>query len=218
MKAFKIKFVLITLLSMMMYQDSYALIPSADSVLTDCIRTVEINPYELIMASTEDLRLIVEQNKKREDLMSAKITYGGLGLGVGKADIFLTTKEGKIVDLNIVADVGILGFKDVIRQKITLDQILLGEPLVFAMNGASSGVLYVQPSADMNEDGGSATLSIWNGKEFKNEVITIKKDKGRFIAVKGNHKSKKKINNLKINMGGLSLPNMYVRNYQIKTN
>jgi len=194
---------------------AYALLPTNPTQF-DCIQAEYKNPYEFMVASTEDLRAVVTAFKTKQELMKADITYGGLGLGVGTANIYFNTKDGKIVDLNIVADVGILGFKDRIHPMITLDQILAGEPLVFRMNGSNRGVLIVQPLEDMTAEGGSALLNIWNGKSYIQELISIKKVNGEFKAYSIKDKKAKKIKRIKINMGGMSIPSMYVRGYKIK--
>ncbi|MBK25290.1 MAG: hypothetical protein CME70_14945 [Halobacteriovorax sp.] len=194
---------------------AYALIPNHRDQI-DCIQDIPKNPYVVMVASTEDLRSVVTAFKTKQELMKADITYGGLGLGVGTADIYFNTKDGKIVDLNIVADVGILGFKERIHPMITLDQILAGEPLVFRMNGSNRGVLIVQPLEDMTAQGGSALLNIWNGKSYTQELISIKKINGEFKAYSIKDKKAKKIKRIKINMGGMSIPSMYVRGYKIK--
>lgn len=213
-KAHKLGIAILFLISIL--QSSYAFVPRLNP-FSDCIFTKDKNPYEILVADTRDLREIVDFTKKKEQLMQADITYGGLGLRVGTADIYLNTSDGKIVDLNIVADVGVLGFNERIHPRVTIDQMLAGQPLEFRMNGSDRGVLIVQPLGDMTEHGGTAMLNVWNGKDYDQEVVSIRKENGKFVAARGEVTSGKKIDHLKIRMGGYSIPNMYVKNYNIKT-
>lgn len=183
----------------------------------DCLQNNFIDPLEEITQATSDLVEVVEANKKREDLMQANITYSFADIGVGKADIFLTTKDGKIVDLNVYAKVGVLGINQEIKQKVTIDQLMDGEPLSFEMEGGDRGVLVVQPEADLDENGGWATLKIWDGDRYLTEKIAIVKENGKFKIYKDTVKPKNQVTGLKVNMGGMSIPSMYVRKYKIKT-
>ncbi len=184
----------------------------------DCVRG-QVNLFQQIDFQTLGLRKVVQAAKKKESLMKADIKYGFIGLNVGKATIYLNTSEGKIVDLNVDADINVVGLvKEKIEQRISLYQIKRGDPLKFQMAGSERGVLIVQPGADMNEYGGSATLKIWNGSKYSLEKIMIKKVNGKFQVNKVTSRGEKKITGLSVTMGGTSIPRMSVSKYKIKTN
>ncbi|MFT6071385.1 MAG: hypothetical protein ACJAT2_000567 [Bacteriovoracaceae bacterium] len=178
----------------------------------------QANLFEEISFQTASLRKVVEAAKEKENLMKADIKYGFIGLNVGKATIYLNTSEGKIVDLNVDADVNVVGLvKEKIQQKITLGQIKRGDPLKFQMAGSNRGVLIVQPGKDMNENGGSAVLKIWDGSKYSLEKIMITRVNGRFQVNKVSGRSEKKITGLSVTMGGTNVSKMYVSKYKIKT-
>ncbi|MCO4794384.1 MAG: hypothetical protein KC493_11760 [Bacteriovoracaceae bacterium] len=184
---------------------------------TLCEGITDQNPYADIMQATQDLQEVVEANKKRVDLLQAKISYSFAGIGVGKADVFLMEKEGKIVDLNVYAKVGVLGINQEIKQKVTIDQLKAGQPLEFEMDGGDRPVLVIEPSADFDENGGWATLKIWNGNRYDTEKIAMFKKGGKFKAFKETLEDEDQITGLDVNMNGMSVPSMYVRRYKIKT-
>jgi hypothetical protein len=178
----------------------------------------QINLFDEMFYKTANLIEVVEATKDKEKLMDAKIKYGFIGLNVGNATIYLNTSEGKIVDLNVDANINVVGLvKERIQQRITLYQIKRGRPLKFQMQGSERGVLIVQPGNDMNEYGGSATLKIWNGSKYSNVDIVIRKvnDKFRFFKVAGN--KEKKITGLSVTMGGTNISRMFVSKYKIQT-
>lgn len=184
---------------------------------TDCLQG-QANLFWQVGQSTKYLREAVEASKVKENLMNANIKYGFVGLKVGTAKIYLTTSEGKIVDLNVDADVNVAGLvKEKISQRVTLSQIKRGEPLKFQMAGSNRGVLIVQPGPGMDENGGSATLKIWNGKKYTIEKIEIKKVNGRFKVFLEKNRKKKEVSGLSVTMGGMSVPKMYVSKYKIST-
>lgn len=180
--------------------------------------TFQEDPFSEILFKTASLRKVVEAAKTKENLMNAKIKYGFIGLGVGNAAIYLNTSEGKIVDLNVDANVNVVGLvKDRIQQRITLSQIKRGQPLKFQMQGSDRGVLIVQPGSDMNEYGGSATLKIWDGSKYSNVNILIKKVDGKFKVFKVSGNNKRQVTGLSVTMGGTNISRMYVSKYKIQT-
>jgi hypothetical protein len=180
------------------------------------------NPTNLeqeVVESVSDLMEVVEANKIRQDLMTAKIQYGILAIGVGDADIFLTTKGGKIVDLNVYAEVGILGINSVIQQKVTINQLKAGTALKFEMAGGNKPVLIIEPEADFDEKGGWAQLKIWDGSSYKVERIAISQggnEQGDYKGFHNNISSNDQIKGLKVHMRGASIPKMYVKGFEIQ--
>lgn len=208
MKNLKKSLLLVSLLSLISLTANASLI---------CTASVA-NLSKVIEKQTAGLRKVVEASKKKEVLMNAKIKYGFVGLNVGNATIYLTTSEGKIVDLNVDAKVNVIGLvKEDIKQKITLSQIKAGSALKFQMAGSNRGVLIVQPEAGMNEYGGNATLKIWDGKKYSLVKIKVRKVNGKFQVDKVIGKSSKKITGLSVTMGGTSVSSMSVSKYKIKT-
>ena len=170
------------------------------------------------MNSLSDLIEVAEANKKKQDLVQAKIKYGALGIGVGKADIFLTTKDGKIVDLNVYAKVGILGINSIIKQKVTINQLKAGQPLEFRMEGGDQSVLVIQPDADFTEKGGWASLKVWDGSNYSiNRIAITQGESGStdYQAYHENLSTSDKIDGLSISMRGGNIANMYVGQYSI---
>lgn len=169
-------------------------------------------------ANIEALNQVSERNKVRVDLAEAKITYSFLGVGAGSAKIYLNISEGKIVDLNIDARVGMLGFNEDIKQKITIDQMMRGRPLEFSMDGAAQPALRVRPKAGFNEKGGVAVLEIWDGQRYKKEEVSISNSLGgNYKIYHGSVARTNEVTGLKINMDGTSIASMRVRNYSIQT-
>ena len=164
------------------------------------------------------LNQVSESNKVRVNLAEAKITYSGLGIGVGRAQIFITVSEGQLVDLNIDAKVGILGINSEIKQKITINQLMLGQPLEFFMEGASRPTLRVRPGPSFSKRGGTATLEIWDGEKYIKEIISISDRIGnRYKIYHGNVQTRNEVTGLSVNMFGSSISRMYVGRYKIKT-
>jgi hypothetical protein len=185
----------------------------------DCINcegTLTGSPLTQLYESTYAIEQAIESNKRRVDLMKTKITWGFLGVDVGKADVYLTEKDGKIVDLNVYAKVGVLGINSEIKQKVTLDQLEAGQPLKFNMEGSNRAVLVIEPEADFDAEGGWATMKIWNGQAYMTEKIAIFKDNGKWKAYKGTIQPAKVIKGLDIHMSGMSIPSMHVKKYKIK--
>lgn len=169
-------------------------------------------------ANIEALNQVSEQNKVRVDLAEAKITYSFLGVGAGTAKIFLTVSDGKLVDLNIDARVGMLGFNEDIKQKITIDQLMRGRPLEFSMDGAAQPALRVRPKPGFNEKGGIAILEIWDGERYKKEEVSISDSLGgQYKIYHGSVARTNEVTGLRINMDGTSIPRMRVRHYAIET-
>lgn len=175
------------------------------------------SPLSQIREATAGIDAAIEANKKRVDLLKSKITYSALGIGVGNADIYLTEKDGKIVDLNVYAKVGVLGINETIKQKVTIDQLKAGYPLKFEMAGGERPVLIIEPEADFDEEGGWATLKIWDGSRYRTEKIAMFKDTGKFKAYQNSVAPKNQITGLDVNMNGMSISSMYVRKYKLKT-
>jgi hypothetical protein len=183
----------------------------------DCVNQNTGSPLAQLREATDGIEAVIESNKKRVDLLKSKITYSALGIGVGKADIYLTEKDGKIVDLNVYAKVGVLGINETIKQKVTIDQLKAGQPLKFEMAGGRRPVLIIQPEADFDEEGGWATLKIWDGSRYRTEKIAMFKNGGKFKAYKHSVAAKNQITGLDVNMNGMSISSMHVRKYKIKT-
>ena len=182
-----------------------------------CRVVQQLNPLEEITHSTQNLVNVVEYNKKRVDLMESNITYGIARLGVGKAQIYITTKNDQIVDLNVFAEVGVLGMNSIIQQRITLDQLINGQALSFKMEGGDRGILTIVADPGMTDQGGWATLKVWNGKRYLVEKINISKRNGKFRVYKNTIKQSNEIIGLDIQMRGMSIPKMYVNNFKVKT-
>tara|TARA_R110002049_G_scaffold93482_5_gene231062 strand:+ start:3568 stop:4170 length:603 start_codon:yes stop_codon:yes gene_type:complete len=166
----------------------------------------------------EQLNQVSELNKERVDLLDASVSYGFLGVGVGRAKIYLTISEGKIVDLNVDAKVGILGINSEVKKKVTIDRLMRGQPLEFYLDGADQPSLRIRPSAGFSETGGSATVEIWDGEEFQSEDINItSRLEGEYKIYKDSVARSNEVTGLKINMRGMSIPSMYVNSYKIET-
>jgi hypothetical protein len=171
------------------------------------------------MNSLLDLIEVSEANKKKQDIIKAKITYGFFGVGVGDADIFLTTKDGKIVDLNVSAKVGILGINSYIKQKVRIDQLIAGQPLEFKMEGGNQAVLIIQPDADFSENGGWASLKVWDGTRYSINRIAITQGKSGstdYQAYHNNISPSDRVKGLSILMRGSNIPKMYVEKFTIE--
>lgn len=188
----------------------------------DCLGNCAVSETQLsnrgFLQNVNQLNQVVEASKERVDLAEASITYGFLGVGVGKAQIYLTISDGKLVDLNVDAKVGILGINSDIKQKVTVDQLKSGRPLEFSIDGAERPSMRIRPSAGFSERGGSATLEIWDGRRYKTETIHISSSLGgKYKVYQGSVSRTNEVTGLKINMRGMSLPSMYVGSYQIET-
>lgn len=195
---------------------------ATSSFAFDCIGVCHNSSVPFLDLGTRDnilvLDYISELNKERVDLAEAKITYSSLGIGVGKAQIFLTIRDGQLVDLNIDAKVGILGINSEIKQKITIDQLIRGQPLEFFMEGASQPTLRVRPAQGFSKKGGGATLEIWDGEKYVKETISISDQIGnRYKIYHGNVQTSNEVTGLSINMIGTNVSRMYVGRYKIKT-
>ncbi|MBT7610382.1 MAG: hypothetical protein HN576_11545 [Bacteriovoracaceae bacterium] len=179
-----------------------------------------INLEQEVNQSVKDLVAVVEANKVRQDLLKAKIQYGILAIGIGVADIFLTTKDGKIVDLNVHAKVGLLGINSVINKKVTISQLKAGQPLKFQMQGGNRAVLIIEPEADFNEKGGWARLKIWNGSSYTIERIAITQGnnnpRSKYKSFHNNISNSNEIKGLKIQMHGSSISKMYVKSFTLE--
>ncbi len=189
---------------------------TSDGDCIECSNQLTGSPLEQLNQATAGIEQAIEANKRRVDLMKTNITWGFLGLDVGKADVYLMEKEGKIVDLNVYAKVGVLGINSEIKQKVTLDQLMAGEPLKFNMEGSNRAVLIIEPEADFDAEGGWATLKIWDGSSYKTEKIAIFKQNGKWKSFKGTVHPSKVIKGLDIHMSGMSIPAMHVKKYKIK--
>ena len=166
----------------------------------------------------DQLNQVVEASKERVDLVEASISYGFLGIGVGKAKIYLTISEGKLVDLNVDAKVGILGINSDIKQKVTIDRLKRGQPLEFFLDGATQPSLRIRPGAGFSERGGTATIEIWDGEEYKKETINISSALGsQYKVYQGSVARTNEVTGVKINMRGMSVADMYVGSYKIET-
>lgn len=196
---------------------SFSLVSAED----DCVVCTTSNLSILSQESANNisqLNQISEANKVRVDLAEARISYGMFGISAGRAKIYLTISEGKLVDLNIDARVGMLGINEDIKQKITIDQLKRGQPLEFSMDGADRPTLRIRPSAGFSETGGSATLEIWNGSKYEKETINISKSLGgQYKVYQGNVARTNEVTGLSINMRGMSISGMYIGNYKIET-
>lgn len=189
-------------------EDCIGVCSNADLQIMDRQATANINA----------LNQVSESNKVRVDLAEAKITYSALGIGAGRAKIFLTVSEGKLVDLNIDASVGMLGINSDIKQKITIDQLMRGRPLEFSMDGAERPTLRVRPKPGFNEKGGVAIMEIWDGDRYRSEEVSISDSRGgRYKIYHGAVSQTNEVTGLKINMNGTSISRMYVRSYSIQT-
>lgn len=174
--------------------------------------------HERSLRNLEQLNNIVEKNKTRVNLVDAKVTYSFAGIGVGKASIYLMVKDGKLVDFNIDATVGVLGVKEDIKQKVTIDRLLKGDALQFYMRGADKPVLRVLANKGFGEQGGSATIEIWDGKKYRKELITIGHIKGdEYKLYLGAAQATNEVTDLSINISGMSIKSMHVSSYKIKT-
>lgn len=173
---------------------------------------------EALATNVLDLFAVSESAKRRVDLTNARITYGMFGVGAGNAAIYLNVSDGKIVDLNIDATVGMLGMNSHIKEKITISELMDGDPLQFYMEGSDKPALKVTPSSDFGETGGKATLEIWDGDRYKKETIVISKASGDYKVYLNSVATSNRISGIKINMRGYSIPNMYVDSYSINTN
>ncbi|MBH47894.1 MAG: hypothetical protein CME71_06950 [Halobacteriovorax sp.] len=186
----------------------------------DCISCA--NTLQVIDRGLEQninaLNQVSEANKVRVDLIEAKISYGMLGIGAGRAKIYLTVSDGKLVDLNIDARVGVLGINSDISQKVTIDRLKRGQPLEFFMDGAAQPTLRVRPGQGFNEAGGVATVEIWNGRSYDKETINISKNLGnQYKIYHGNVARTNEVTGLSINVRGMSVSSMYVGGYKIET-
>lgn len=187
----------------------------------DCV-TCTVSENQLanrrLFGNIDQLNQVVEANKERVDLVEASISYGFLGIGVGKAQIYLTISEGKLVDLNVDAKVGILGINSDIKQKVTIDRLKRGQPLEFYLDGATNPSLRIRPAAGFSEAGGTATIEIWNGREYKKETINISSALGnKYKVYQGNVARTNEVTGVSINMRGMSVSDMYVGSYKIET-
>lgn len=188
----------------------------------DCVGDCHNSSVPFLDLGTQDnismLNQVSESNKIRVDLAEAKIAYSSLGIGVGRAQIFITIRDGQLVDLNIDAKVGILGVNSEIKKKVTIDQLMLGQPLEFFMEGASRPTLRVRPGPSFSKKGGTATLEIWDGEKYIKEIISISDRIGnRYKIYHGNVQTRNEVTGLSINMFGSSISRMYVGRYKIKT-
>ncbi|PIP90729.1 MAG: hypothetical protein COW01_13120 [Bdellovibrionales bacterium CG12_big_fil_rev_8_21_14_0_65_38_15] len=171
-----------------------------------------------LLAQLEQLSQVAEASKERVDLVEASVSYGFLGIGVGKAKIYLTISEGKIVDLNVDAKVGILGINSDIKQKVTIDRLKRGQPLEFFLEGARQPSLRIRPGTGFSETGGTATIEIWDGEEYKKETISISSSLGnKYKVYQGNVARTNEVTGVKINMRGMNISDMYVGSYKIET-
>tara|TARA_R110000868_G_scaffold378945_1_gene644592 strand:+ start:3845 stop:4474 length:630 start_codon:yes stop_codon:yes gene_type:complete len=189
----------------------------ADDDCITCTNTLQVVDRSLEQ-NIDALNQVSEANKVRVDLIEAKISYGMLGIGAGRAKIYLTVSEGKLVDLNIDAKVGVLGINSDINQKITIDKLKRGQPLEFFMDGAAQPTLRVRPAPGFSEIGGVATIEIWNGSSYDKETINISKNIGsQYKIYHGNVARTNEVTGLSINMRGMSVSSMYVGGYKIET-
>ncbi len=188
----------------------------------DCAGNCAVSETQLsnrsLSQNLEQLNQVSELNKEQVDLIDASISYGFIGLGVGRAKIYLTINAGKIVDLNVDAQAGILGVNREYKKKVTIDRLKHGEPLELKLNGAARASLRIRPSASFSETGGAATVEIWDGHRYKEETIVISS------ALSPNYKvyqdtlhSENEVTGLAINIRGMSMSSMYVHNYKIET-
>ncbi|MEX1100054.1 MAG: hypothetical protein WEB87_06490 [Bacteriovoracaceae bacterium] len=96
---------------------------------------------------------------RRTKILSANMSYGFVGVGIGSADILLdTTDSGEILQLSIKGQVGILGVTENIRETISLYQLKRGKALNFYIDGVKEPRLKIVPGPGFNEYGGKATL------------------------------------------------------------
>ena len=189
----------------------------ADDDCISCSNTLQVVDRGLEQ-NINSLNQVSEANKVRVDLIEAKISYGMLGISAGKAKIYLTISEGKLVDLNIDARVGVLGINSDINQKVTIDRLKRGQPLEFFMDGADQPTLRVRPSPGFSETGGTATIEIWNGRSFDKETINISKTIGnQYKIYHGDVARTNEVTGLSINVRGMSVSSMYVGGYKIQT-
>lgn len=208
-----------TLFSSLTFADDNEWLSSAFNSDEDCVHCgneVTGSPYSQVSEATADIQAAIEASKRRVDLMKSDITWGTFGIGVGKADVYLTESEGKIVDLNVYAKVGVLGINETIKQKVTIDQLMAGQPLQFEMRGGNQPTLIIDPEADFDENGGWATLKIWNGSSYDTEKIAMFRDNGKWKAYSGTRTPSKVIKGLDIRMSGMSVASMHVSRYKIK--
>lgn len=196
---------------------SFSLVSAED----DCVVCTTSNLSILSQGSANNisqLNQISEANKVRVDLAEARISYSRIGLSAGRAKIFLTISEGKLVDLNIEARVGMLGINEDIKKKVTIDRLKRGQPLEFSMGGAERPTLRIRPSAGFSETGGTTVIEIWNGSKYEKETINISKSLGnQYKVYQGNVATTNEVTGISINMRGMSISDMYIGNYKIET-
>lgn len=168
-------------------------------------------------ANVSELRDISERNKERVDLAVAKVTYGFLGIGVGRPVFYLNIKDNKIVDFNLEGEVGVLGINRNFSRRITIDQLKAGVPLEFSVGDSPRAALRIRPSENFDEYGGQVTIEVWNGRGYDSEVAHISAVSGRFRVYKDRVASENEVTGLDINVRGMSIPNIYVHSYRIRT-
>tara|TARA_R110000868_G_scaffold379542_2_gene645423 strand:+ start:14058 stop:14690 length:633 start_codon:yes stop_codon:yes gene_type:complete len=190
----------------------------ADDDCISCTNSIQVIDRSLDQ-NISALNQVSERNKVRVDLVESKISYGMLGISAGRAKIYLTVSDGKLVDLNIDAKVGVLGINTELSQKITIDKLMRGQPLEFFMDGAPQATLRVRAGANFSETGGIATIEIWNGRSYDIETVHVSKNLGnQYKIYQGTQVARSnEITGLSINMRGMSVSSMYVGGYKIQT-
>ena len=113
-----------------------------------------------LVSNLKDIDYAINSTKERQDLFKAKITYSGLDISVGTADVYLNIADGKIVDLNIYSKVSALGQNTTIVEKVTLDQLESGQALNYRMDGGDRAVLSIIPNPGFNDQGGSVVFKV----------------------------------------------------------
>jgi len=159
-----------------------------------------------------------EKIEKREDILEAKIFY--TFARIGKADIYFnTTEDGKILDLNVEAKLGIGNANFNISEKVRLDQLKSGQELAFSIEGSADPILKLSVDPDFDENGGWATLKVKSGNdlEYSEENIAIQKVGDHFLAYKDGISPELEISGLSIKMKTTLIPSkMGVKSYKIK--
>lgn len=165
---------------------------------------------------------ILERSVEKEESFGAKIlvadlTYGIFRKYMGQADIILkTNRSGEILGLEMSGSFSLLGFGETIRQSIGIGRLKQGKPLNFYIKGYRQPKFRITPASTFNSYGGVIYFQFWNGHEYQMEKMILSARMGGYAVYQDGVQNGNRVVGLDINLGGMSLRGIKVRNYHIQ--
>jgi hypothetical protein len=154
---------------------------------------------------------------KYNSLLSIEIFHEGLiTKKVGDAHISATLENGKVAEITVSGEVGLVGIIDEkFKETLSIEDLKSGEPISIYFSYDSPALITIRPKEGFTEDGGNIALELSTTNGNKTIDLSLQKIGEKFVLFKVTPTYYQKVKQATVGVTGLSLEGLKIKTFKL---